>query len=223
MTHAVILAAGTGSRFGGDKLLALLDGTPLIAHVEAATAHLPTTIVTSPTLSTAVSPDHRELSAPCHPELSAPGHRELSAPGQRELSAPCHPERNEQSERSRGTDVIINPAPERGMAHSLRLADAAIDPNDALLVLLGDMPWITRAIVDAVIAAAGDADVCYPVRAGIGGHPVYFSPRARAKIAALPDGDSLRSLRDDPSLTRVTLPLDSDAPYRDVDMLTDLP
>lgn len=174
--HAVILAAGTGSRFGGQKLLSLLDGKPLIAHVVAAVAHVPTVVVGPP-----------------------------------ELEPHIYPAR-----------LIENLEPERGMTHSLRLANAAIDANDALLVLLADMPWITRAIVDTVIAGAGDADVCYPIRDDIGGHPVRFSARARTKIAALPDGDSLRSLRDDATLTRATIPLETDAPYRDVDTRADI-
>lgn len=176
MTHAVILAAGTGSRFGGQKLLALLDGKPLIAHVVAAVAHLPTVVVGPP-----------------------------------ELEPHIYPAR-----------LVENLEPERGMTHSLRLANATIDANDALLVLLADMPYITRACADVVLAFSANADICYPIREAIGGHPVRFSPLARTKIAALPDGDSLRTLRDDPALTRATLPLEDDAHYRDIDTPDDL-
>lgn len=176
MTHAVVLAAGIGSRFGGQKLLALLDGKPLIAHVVAAVAHLPALVVGPPELEPYISPAR----------------------------------------------YVGNIQPERGMMHSLRLAHAAIDADDALLVLLADMPWITRGIVDTVISAAGGADVCYPIRDGIGGHPVFFSPRARTKIAALPDDAPLRVLRDDPAFSLVTLPLETDEPYRDVDTQADL-
>ena len=35
-TAAVILAAGAGSRFGGGKIRAPLDGRPLLAHVLSA-------------------------------------------------------------------------------------------------------------------------------------------------------------------------------------------
>ncbi|HEX2797312.1 MAG TPA: nucleotidyltransferase family protein, partial [Immundisolibacter sp.] len=36
MTIGILLAAGAGSRFGGDKLLAPLNGTPLVLHAVAA-------------------------------------------------------------------------------------------------------------------------------------------------------------------------------------------
>ncbi len=173
---AVILAAGTGSRFGGQKLLALVDGKPMIAHVLEAVAHLPTLVVGPP-----------------------------------ELEPHCYPAR-----------LVLNLEPERGMAYSLRLADAALCAEDGLLVLLADMPFLTKATVDAVLAAAGDADVCYPERDGIGGHPVFFSTHARTKIAALPDGDTIKALRNDPTLVRHVIPLDDDGAYRDIDRPQDL-
>jgi molybdenum cofactor cytidylyltransferase len=173
---AVVLAAGTGSRFGGQKLLAGVNGQPMIAQVLAAVAHLPTVVVGSPELRAHVS----------------------------------------------GATFVENAAPERGMAHSLRLAYERVDRSHGLLVLLADMPFMTRAVVDAVVNGIGDAAVCYPQRAGIGGHPVLFSSQARTKIAALPDGDTLRSLRDDPTLTHIAIHIADDGAYRDVDRMSDL-
>jgi CTP:molybdopterin cytidylyltransferase MocA len=110
----------------------------------------------------------------------------------------------------------VNDAPERGMAHSLRLANREVPAEHRIAVLLGDKPLVSGALVRNLLAV-DDADVVYPVRSGVPGHPVIFSPRARALIDALPDGDTLQRLRDDPSLTRHGVPVDDDAAYADVD------
>jgi CTP:molybdopterin cytidylyltransferase MocA len=122
-----------------------------------------------------------------------------------------------------GLTVIVNDAPARGMAHSLALADAVIsDREAALVVLLGDTPLVDAALIERVVAARGDADVAYPVRAGVPGHPVVFGPRPRAAIAGLPDGDTLRNLRSDPRWRRIELPEAGDRPFTDVDTPDDL-
>lgn len=114
--------------------------------------------------------------------------------------------------------IVRNDAPELGMSHSLALANAAIGARDAaLVVLLVDTPFVDSGVVRRVIDARGDADVAYPVRAGIPGHPVVFGPRARAAIGALPPGDTLRALRDDARWRRVTLEWSGDEPFLDID------
>ncbi len=117
-----------------------------------------------------------------------------------------------------GLTVIVNHEPERGMAYSLALADAAVsDRAAALVVLLADTPFVDAALVRRVLGSLGSADVAYPVRAGIAGHPVAFGPRPRAEIAGWGEGDSLRRLRDDPRWERREVPETSDAPFLDVD------
>jgi molybdenum cofactor cytidylyltransferase len=115
--------------------------------------------------------------------------------------------------------VVVNDQPERGMTRSLALADAAVlEREAALVVLLADTPLVDEALVRRIIEARGEADVAYPVRAGIGGRPVVFGPRPRAEIANfLEEGDTLRLLRDDPRWRRVEVEIDDDAPFLDVD------
>ncbi len=119
--------------------------------------------------------------------------------------------------------VVVNEHPERGMSHSLKLADAAIEDRDAsLIVVLADTPLVEAALVKQIAEATKDADVAFPVRDGVGGHPIFFGSKARAAIGSLADGDSLRRLRDDPRWRRVEVPLDDEAPFLDVDTPDDL-
>jgi nicotine blue oxidoreductase len=97
--------------------------------------------------------------------------------------------------------IVVNDEPERGMTHSLRLADAAFDPAHSLLVVPADLPFLGADLVKRV-AAASSADVAYPICGARPAHPVRFSPAARALLAGLPEGDTLRALRDHPALSR---------------------
>jgi len=113
--------------------------------------------------------------------------------------------------------VVQNDKPDLGMAHSFEIANGTIEPESALLVFLGDKPLVTaelaKTIVDAGLTAG--ADVCFPERDGVGGHPVYFSPRARARLEVT-TGDSLQSLRDDRELFRVPVSVEDGGAYDDV-------
>ncbi|MHB1550154.1 MAG: nucleotidyltransferase family protein [Vulcanimicrobiaceae bacterium] len=113
--------------------------------------------------------------------------------------------------------VCVNDAPSLGMSHSLALADAALDPESSIVLLLADKPLASAALIRAVCERAGEADVVYPIRADEPGHPVFLSVAARRKIASLPRGDTLQLLRDDPSLLRLQLEMDDLGAYLDID------
>ncbi|GAC1417593.1 MAG: hypothetical protein NVSMB5_08480 [Candidatus Velthaea sp.] len=115
-------------------------------------------------------------------------------------------------------DMIRNTEPERGMTRSLALANDAVPPDEPIAVLLGDLPDIDAATIARAIAAYdANVDVVIPRAGERFGHPVIFGPVARKKIAALPDGDSLRTLRDDPDLRRRFVDLATNAALADID------
>lgn len=99
--------------------------------------------------------------------------------------------------------IVRNDAPERGMSHSLTLGNAVVDRAEPIAVLLGDLPDITPAAIATVLAGYDEAvDVVIPRCGQSFGHPVVFGPRARRKIAELPEGDTIKVLRDDAQLRR---------------------
>jgi molybdenum cofactor cytidylyltransferase len=118
-----------------------------------------------------------------------------------------------------GVEVIVNDAPQRGMTHSLALANDAVAQKAALIVLLGDKPLVTPPLIARLCETMGNADVLFPMHPQTRepGHPVLFSPRARSKIAHLPDGDTLSLLRDDPQLVRREVACEDRGAYFDVD------
>ena len=122
-----------------------------------------------------------------------------------------------------GARVVINDEPERGMAHSLRLADAAIEAEAPILVLPADLLLIEPEHVARIAAAALGNDVTYPGRRdATPGHPVIFSPRARTYIEELRDNEPIARIRDRTDLTRCVVPVEEAWPYRDVDRPSDM-
>lgn len=117
--------------------------------------------------------------------------------------------------------VLRNAQPERGMSYSLKLADARVPKDAWLMLLLGDKPLVTAPMIRTLCGSLEGADVIYPVhpQTGVSGHPVFFSPAARAKIAALDDGDTIQRIRDDGDLVRRAVPTMEEGAFFDVDAL----
>lgn len=111
---AVVLAAGEGTRFGGRKLVAPLDGKPLVQHViDAANA------------------------SSLSPVILVTGFE-----GDRLLDA-----------LALGRAVAVaNPDYRSGQASSLIAGVRALDTADAAVILLGDQPRVTVALLEALVA-----------------------------------------------------------------------
>lgn len=118
--------------------------------------------------------------------------------------------------------LVRNDEPERGMSHSLELANRAVEDHIAIGVLLADKPLVSDQLIETILYASLGADITYPQRAGEPGHPVVLSPRARRFIDGLPPGDTLRVLRSQPELAPRAIEIADEGAFFDVDTLDDL-
>jgi CTP:molybdopterin cytidylyltransferase MocA len=117
-----------------------------------------------------------------------------------------------------GVRVVRNDEPDRGMNHSLRLANDAIPAGEPIAVLLADLPDCDAAAVDRVVNAYDErADVVVPRAGERFGHPVVFGPAARREIARLGDGDGLHRVRDAAALRRRIVAVDDARAFDDID------
>lgn len=152
---AVILAAGRSTRMGkANKLLARLDGKPMIAQVADAA------------MASAVS----EV-------IVVTGHQaeEIGAAlGQRKVR------------------MVHNDGYAGGLSTSLAAGIGAVSPEyDGAIILLGDMPHVTAAMVDRMIEAFADAApdaIVMAVHGGERGNPVLW-PRSYFEELTRQSGD----------------------------------
>jgi molybdenum cofactor cytidylyltransferase len=115
----------------------------------------------------------------------------------------------------------INPAPERGMFSSIQAGIAAAE-GDPILVLPGDMPFVARDTVAALVAAAPLASVTMPRYRGKRGHPVALPARLREAILAASATTNLSHLIDAAGEERLYIDVDDPGILRDVDTPQDL-
>ena len=120
-----------------------------------------------------------------------------------------------------GVTAVRNDAPEEGMSRSLRKGLAAVpDAVAAALILLGDQPTVTQAVIADILRARGERPIVAAHAAGLLGPPVLIERSAFA-MAAATTGD--RGLRDLIRKNRhLVTPVEVGEHAPDIDTLADL-
>jgi len=179
----IVLAAGTSSRMGRNKLVESVLGKPLLRQaVDAA------------------------LASRLDPILVVTGHEaEKIGPA---LSGAC-------------VTLVHNNDYRQGLSTSLRTGLAAVPEDcDGAMVLLGDMPGITPALIDRLVAAFNPSlghDICVACARGERGHPVLWSRSYFEDIAAVTGDRGARGLLESRTGRIIEIQADDDAPLTDID------
>lgn len=113
--------------------------------------------------------------------------------------------------------TVENPAPDAGMASSLRVGVEAVAPSvDRLVVLLGDQPGVAPELVRAVLAALDDHDAARVRYRDGAGHPVAFARPAFGRLTGLEGDVGARELLAELATAEVSVdaprPADVDTP-----------
>jgi molybdenum cofactor cytidylyltransferase len=141
---ALILAAGQSRRMGSaNKLLAEVDGQPMVAHAAETV-----------------------LASEADPVIAVTGHESERIS---EILAPYN------------LTIVHNPRYAEGISSSVQRGLAALPSDiDGALVCLGDMPRVTAAAIDKLIAAFNPVEqraICVPTWRGKRGNPVLLAAR----------------------------------------------
>jgi len=116
--------------------------------------------------------------------------------------------------------IVANSDFAAGQSTSLRAGVAALGPQvAAAVVLLGDQPFVTAAIVERLVAAwrAGRSPIVAPDYAGQRGTPVLFDRTVFPELLAIRGDQGARALlAADPSRVQI-VPFDDPRPLADID------
>ena len=97
---------------------------------------------------------------------------------------------------ARPVKLVFNSRYQTGMTSSIQTGVAAASPRArGYLICLGDMPALTAADYNAVMAGAGEKpEIRVPVFQGQKGNPVYFSSHFREALLAHKEPEGCRGL-----------------------------
>jgi len=98
---------------------------------------------------------------------------------------------------SSGAAFTINEDYARGMLSSIQAGFKALGGDaEAVVVMLGDQPFLPAKVVDAVIEAyrTGGKGIVIPVFRGRRGHPVLVDMKRRDEVLGLDPAEGLRQL-----------------------------
>jgi len=116
--------------------------------------------------------------------------------------------------------MVANPEYAAGKSTSLRAGIAALDnAADAAVVLLGDQPFVTAAIVERIVAEwqSSGAAIVAPTYAGQRGNPVLFARAVFPELLAIHGDQGARGvLAADHSRIRLVV-FDDPRPLADID------
>ena len=113
----------------------------------------------------------------------------------------------------------------RGLSSSLRRGLSALDPEvEGALICLGDMPWVTAADLDALVAAFARASrpICVPMRGRRRGNPVLWPARHFPALRSLHGDVGARGLLRRYAREVLRVPMPDAGVTRDVDTPWDL-
>ena len=121
----------------------------------------------------------------------------------------------------RRAEVVVNEAFGEGCSSSIAAALGAVDLRcDALVLMLGDQPGVTRETVDALLAGRGDAPLAVCRYDDGRGHPIAFSNAVFGELAQLHGDKGVWKLLDQRAEDVVEVRVPGPIP-RDVDTFED--